>query len=341
MTQPSRTRRILASALRIVAMLAASALLVLAWLGLMTCMPGSANPGPPPPLDQPGQVLREALRADVTYLAETIGERSLRVPPQLQASADWLAQQLRAAGWTVTEIPYTCRGHTVRNLVAERRGTALPGEIVVLGAHYDSVERSPGADDNASGVAALLAVARALGHSELPRTVRLVAFVNEEPPWFRGPLMGSRIVASAFAKAGDTLSDVLVLDAIGFYCSGDCQAYPPPLSLFYPSEGRFVAFVGRIQDWWRLRHAVGLFRAAVPMPSEGLAAPRVVPGIDYSDHMAFWDVGYPGLLITDAPTYRNPAYHRSSDLPATLDWERLAWVTRGLIAVVRQLATAT
>ncbi len=339
MTQPSLARRIGASALRIALMLAASALLMLGWLGLMTCMPGSANPGPLPPLDPTGQALREALRADVTYLAETIGERSLRVPTQLQASADWLTVQLRDAGWSVRELPYTCRGQRVRNLVAERRGTLLPGEIVVLGAHYDSVERSPGADDNASGVAGLLAVARALGRVELARTVRLVAFVNEEPPWFRGPLMGSRIVASAFLQAGDQLHDVLVLDAIGYYCSGDCQAYPPPLSLFYPSEGRFVAFVGRIQDWWRLRRTVGLFREAVPMPSEGLAAPRLVPGIDYSDHLAFWDVGYPGLLITDAPTYRNPGYHRSSDLPATLDWERLTWVTRGLVALVRQLAT--
>lgn len=334
----SLPRRLAASALRIALALVAVAVAGIAFVGALTWMPGQSHRGKLPPLDPTGIAIRDRLAADVAHLAVTIGERSMRMPDKLDESARWVRAQFEAAGWTVRDEPYAVRDRTVRNLIAERLGTRLPAEIVLLGAHYDSVERAPGADDNASGVAAMLEVARQLRDVPLDRTVRLQAFVNEEPPWFRGPLMGSRIAAKAARARGDDLVHVIILDSIGFYCDDACQAYPPLLGWFLPAQGDFIAFVTKTADWWRLRDVVGRFRAAAAMPSEGVAAPRAVPGIDFSDHAAFWDAGYPGVLVTDAPTYRNPHYHTGEDLPADVDFDRLARVAAGLTAVVRGLA---
>lgn len=324
--------------LRVMVALAAIAALFVAAAFLLTVMPGQSFTGTRPPLNTAQRARQERMRRDVDALAGQIGERSLRVPAQLRAASDWVAAELRAAGWRVSPISLQCRGETVHNWVAERAGTTNPKEIVVLGAHYDSVERSAGADDNASGVSVLLEVARALGNRPLARTVRLVAFVNEEPPWFRGPMMGSRVVAQQFAKQQDLITDVFVLDAVGYFCDDNCQRYPPLLDRFFPERGDFIAFVGRASDWLRVRDAVGRFRSVATVASEGLAAPRWVPGIDYSDHAEFWNVGYPGVLITDSPTYRNEHYHRQSDTAATLDWDRLTRVADGVIHVVAAMA---
>lgn len=335
---PSSLREWLRLPLRVAVALAVIALCGIGLVAGMTWMPGRSHPRVLPPLNAAQSARSDRLRADVTQLAEVIGERNMRLPAKLADSASFVEQQLRAAGWNVTSMAYPCRGISVRNLVAEKRGAVRPDEVVLLGAHYDSVERSSGADDNASGVAVLLETARALQTRRLARTVRLVAFVNEEPPWFRGPLMGSRVAARRFADQGDQLVHVLVLDSVGYFCDDTCQRYPPLLDWFLPAEGNFLAFVGRFGDWLRLREVVGLFRAHATLPSEGLAAPRWVPGIDYSDHAEFWNVGYPGILITDSPTYRNDNYHRQSDTPATVDFDRLTRVADGVAEVVARLA---
>ena len=335
---PQSPREWLLAPVRILASLVAFALAVVGLAYMSTVMPGHSHSGPLPALDAPSLQRQERVRRDVTALADTIQDRSLRLPEHLEQAAQYVEREFRAAGYDVTYIPYTVRGVQVRNLVAEKRGTTRADEIVMVGAHYDSVERSLGADDNASGVAAMVEIAREIAKQPTARTVRFVAFVNEEPPWFRTDKMGSRVVAKAFRARGDNIVEAIVFDAIGYYCTGDCQRYPPLLDNFFPESGDFIAFVGRAQDWFRVRHAVGLFREAVAMPSEGLAAPRFVPGIDYSDHAEFWNVGYPGILVSDAPTYRNPNYHLSLDTVDTLDFDRLTRVTNGMVAVVRALA---
>lgn len=319
------------------------ALLVLAALGVglvfaWTVMPGASFSGVPPALDESGRNRRGRLERDVRHLAGSIGERSLRLPQQLDAAADFIEGELARAGWRATRQTYMCRGHRVHNLVADLPGTQRPGEIVLLGAHYDSVERSLGADDNASGVAVLLQAARELGAARHARTIRLVAFTNEEPPWFRGPMMGSRRAADMFAERGDDIRHVIILDAVGYFCEAPCQRYPPILSWFYPDSGDFIAFIGRARDWFEVRDVVGLFRSVATIPSEGLAAPPEVPGVDYSDHAEFWRAGYPGILVSDTPTYRNPHYHRSTDTPETVDYDRLARVTWGVVTVMTELA---
>lgn len=335
---PTSLREWLQLPLRVAAALAFAALGGIGLVAGMTWMPGASQHGARPPMTVEQQARQERLRGDVTHLATSIGERNMRLPGKLEDAGAYVEQQLAAAGWSVTSMPYLCRGVTVRNLVAEKRGVGRPDEIVLLGAHYDSVERSGGADDNASGVAVLLETARALQPRRLQRTVRLVAFVNEEPPWFRGPMMGSRVAARQFAERGDRLLQVLVLDAVGYFCDDGCQRYPPLLDWFLPATGDFVAFVARTGDWLQLREVVGLFRTHATLPSEGLAAPRWVPGIDYSDHAEFWNAGYPGILITDAPTYRNDNYHRQSDTVDTVDFERLTRVADGVVEVVAGLA---
>ncbi len=312
------------------------ALVGLAWA--MTWMPGESFRAAPPPLSAPQTARRARLEADLTALAGTIGERNLRVPEGLAAAADRIERAFIQAGWSVSSSPFTCRGQTVRNLIADRPGTDPNADIVLLGAHYDSVERSTGADDNASGVAVLLEAARALGQYSSVHPIRLVAFVNEEPPWFHTARMGSRVLAQQFAARGDRLGQVLVMDAVGFFCDDDCQRYPPPFQWFFPKQGNFLAVVTRAADWLRLRDIVGLMRTTATLPTEGLAAPRWLPGIDYSDHAEFWNVGYPGILLTDAPTYRNPNYHRMSDTPDTVDLERLTRTADAVIDVVRALA---
>ncbi|MBM4346093.1 MAG: M28 family peptidase [Deltaproteobacteria bacterium] len=336
---PATLRDWLALPLRVMAMLALLAASGVAVAFLLTTMPGQSATGPLPTLSKHQLARQERLRHDVVHLASTIGERHVHRPDRLELAARHIEGELRSAGWAVSAVGYECRGLVVRNVVAERRGISRPQEVVLLGAHYDSVERSAGADDNASGVAVLLEFARSIGSRPLARTVRLVAFVNEEPPWFRSPLMGSRIAARQFAARGDRLTDVVVLDAIGYFCDDPCQRYPPLLDWFFPKEGNFIAFVGRARDWLRLRDVVGTFRRHASVPSEGLAAPRWVPGIDYSDHAEFWDVGYPGILVTDAPTYRNEHYHRHSDLPETVDFDRLTRVADGIVAVIAELAS--
>jgi Zn-dependent M28 family amino/carboxypeptidase len=274
----------------------------------------------------------------VRHLAETIGERNTRQPEALRAASDYIEAALVEHGFEVKRHTYTADGVACDNLEVVIEGTDWPDEIVVVGAHYDSAPGTPGANDNASGTAGLLALARRFAGKPAKRSLRLVAFVNEEPPYFRTPLMGSRIYARGLKDAGANVVAMMSLETIGYYSDEpDSQAYPFPMNLFYPSTGNFVAFIANDASVGLLEYVVERFRERARFPSEGAGAPESVPGVDWSDQQGFWAVGYPGLMVTDTAPNRYPHYHDPEDTPDQIDYEATALVVDGLAGVVRDL----
>jgi Zn-dependent M28 family amino/carboxypeptidase len=301
-------------------------------------MPGKSHRGKLPPLTREEADLAGRLNAHVVTLAGTIGERNAGRAPQLQQAARYIGDHFRTFGYQVREQPYRVGGQQFVNIEAEQRGALQPDEIVVVGAHYDSVTGSPGANDNASGVAALLELSHAMRNSAPRRTVRFVAFVNEEPPYFQTELMGSRVYAAAARRRGENIIAMLSLETIGFYSdAAGSQKYPAPLGSYYPDTGNFIGFVSNRESAWLLRGAVAIFRKTTPFPSEALAAPEFLTGVGWSDQWSFWQEGYSGIMITDTAPFRYPHYHLSSDTHDKLDYGRMARVTKGVNAILQQL----
>jgi Zn-dependent M28 family amino/carboxypeptidase len=312
------------------------------WLySCMILMPGKSHRGPLAPLTPAEAALASDLRRDVVELSQVIGERNVVKYAALRRAADYVEAGLRVAG-PVSRQTYEASRRDCDNLEVEIRGSSAPGEIVVVGAHYDSVVNCPGANDNASGTAALLALARALAKSAPARTLRLVAFVNEEPPHFRTPEMGSRVYAGRCRDRGEKVTAMLSLETIG--CFSDApgtQKYPPPLGLCYPSEGNFIAFVGNVSSRSLVRRCVRTFREKAAFPSEGAALPGWLPGVGWSDHESFWENGFPAVMVTDTAPFRFTHYHLRGDTPDKIDFDRCARVVAGVEQVVRELAGIT
>jgi len=305
----------------------------------MIDMPKSSYTGPFHPLSEDEVQVRDRLEKHVSMLAGEIGERNIRHPQGLEASLDYIEKVLGDLGYQVEMQEYKVENKTVANLEAERIGTSLAGEIVVVGAHYDSVFGTPGANDNASGVAGLLEIARLLAAEELSRTVRFVAFVNEEPPFFSTGDMGSRVYASRSRRRGEDIVAMLSLETIGYYSENPgSQHYPFPFSYFYPSTANFIGFIGNFSSRRLVRRAIGTFRQHTRFPSEGLAAPEWVTGVGWSDQWSFWQEGYPAIMVTDTALFRYDHYHTPQDTPDKLDYARTARVVSGLTRVVADLA---
>jgi Zn-dependent M28 family amino/carboxypeptidase len=317
---------------------------------VMLRMPGSSWRGPLPPLTAAEAALRDELRRDIGVLAGEIGERNLVRPDALARAVAYIEGALTAAGYRVRrqtyETPpeafYRMAGveRNFVNLEGERPGSGRAAEIVVVGAHYDTVLGAPGANDNGSGVAALLALARRFVGRAPARTVRFVAFANEEV-YFQQPWMGSLVYARALRQRGDRVVTMLSLETMGYYSDEPgSQRYPPPLGLLYPSAGNFIGFVGNVGSRAQVRAAVAAFRRHARVPSEGAALPPILPGIAWSDHWAFWQAGYPGVMVTDTAPYRYPHYHTRLDTPDRIDYDRLARVVAGLDGMLAELAAA-
>lgn len=305
----------------------------------MTAMPGRSH-GVRLPMASPEEAdTAQRLRRHVRALA--LSERNVGEPDALERSARYIEAELARHGLQAVAHRFRSGGQEVRNIEAVLPHGAPPDvPALVVGAHYDSVPGSPGADDNASGVAALLELARLLSADALPqgRAVRLVAFVNEEPPYFMSEAMGSEAWARRARARGDAILGMLSLEMLGYYREAPgSQAYPFPLGMLYPDRGDFIAFVGDLGARALVRRAVGAFRGAATLPSEGLAAPALVPGVMWSDHWAFRRHGYPAVMVTDTAFYRNPHYHLASDTPERLDYDRFSRATVALAAVVREL----
>jgi hypothetical protein len=334
MIASSISRRVIGSICRIA--LALLVIIVFVWaFGIR--MPGR-NISTAAGLNNAEVALRAELFSDVQALAGDIGERNLNRYPQLVAATDLIEASLARAGLTPRRDSYDLRGRACHNLEVEIRG-ARP-EILVVGAHYDSVSGSPGADDNASGVAGLLALARRFAGKSCGQTLRFVAFVNEEPPYFQTEEMGSLVYARRCKAHGDKISAMISLETIGYFSDGPgSQKYPSPgLGFFYPSKGNFIGFVGNLRSRALLRGAVSAFKKERKLPCEGAALPAAIPGIGWSDQWSFWECGYPAIMVTDTAPFRYPHYHSSTDTPDKLDYDRFALVVSGMEKVIAELA---
>jgi hypothetical protein len=320
----------------------------LAWR-VVLWMPGPAWPPGCGPLDVHLGRTESGLRSTVAQLA-AMGPRSASQPDALREAAQYVELWLRTAhsasplgaSWEVRAETFGPSGEFA-NVVAETRGTELPLEIVTVGAHYDTVPTSPGADDNASGVAALVELTRLLAQREPRRSLRLIAFPNEELPIGDTELSGSRVAAAAARARGDDVVAMLSLESLGYWSDAPgSQRHPGPLGMFFPDRADFLAWIADLRSRALLHRALAAFRASGRLPAEGLAAPAsLVPDIRRSDHAPYWEQGYPALLVTGTAEFRNPHYHGPGDLAETLDYGRLARATAGLAEVVECLANGS
>lgn len=284
-------------------------------------------------------IYAENLRAHVYKLAGEIGQRNIFRPQALQQAAEYIEQEWLQQGYEVVHYLYGLKGEQWANLEVSRYGKERPSEIILIGAHYDSVVGSPGANDNGSGVAALLELSSRISGWLPSRTVRFVAFVNEEPPFFQTSQMGSRVYAQTAYERGDNIRAMISLETIGYYSNQrGSQHFPPLFNFFYPSRGNFIMFVSNLRSRALLRRAVAAFQAHSDFPVKGVATFGALPGVNWSDHGSFWSKGYRALMVTDTAPYRYPYYHTAQDTPDRVNYEALARVTEGLDGVVAGLA---
>ena len=313
-------------------------LFLIIWLFTVR-MPGPAFSGPLPALTPNQDRLRTGLEAHVRVLAHDIGVRSDVTYANVQRAAAYLERTLRGLGYEVVSQEFSADDREYRNLEATLRGTSRPQEVVVLGAHYDTAEQAPGADDNASGVAGVLELAQVFAQERQSRTVRFVFFPNEEPPSFPTADMGSRHYATAARERNDQIVAMLSIESIGYYDREKrSQRYPFPLNLAYPDVGDFIGFVSNLRSRSLLHRAIAAFRAHATLPTQGAAAPSWVPGVWWSDHWSFWEEGYKAIMVTATALFRNPHYHMLGDTPDTLDHERMTRAVSALARVVAELA---
>jgi Zn-dependent M28 family amino/carboxypeptidase len=289
----------------------------------------------------PDESLIHRLRGHVERLAGEIGERNIYIPEALQRAAVYIENEWRELGYTVDRIEYEVSKVRCANLAIERTGGARRAEILLIGAHYDSVIGCPGANDNGSGVAALLEISRLFRAIEPALTVRFVAFVNEEPPFFLTGEQGSMVYAQAARHRGDDIRLMASLETIGCYSDEPgSQRYPPLFGLFYPDRGNFLGIVSDFRSRSGMRRLAKAFRAHSDFPLETVATFRSVPGVSWSDHRSFWQQGYRAVMVTDTAPYRYPQYHAPSDTPDKLIYPALARVTLGLFEAFTELARA-
>jgi len=283
--------------------------------------------------------LAERLRGHVDMLAATIGERNLWHYADLEAAAAYIEARWRAVGLKVERQHYQVEQRRMSNLIAELPGMDLAEEILLIGAHYDSVRSSPGANDNASGVAALLELGEQLANKKFRRTLRLVAFTNEEPPFFKSAQMGSRIYVERARARDDKIIGMLCLETLGYYTQQpSSQSFPfGPMAFFYPDKGNFVAFVANPASGDLLKKSLSAFRRHSDFPAEKLKAPALLPGVDWSDHWSFWRAGYPAIMLTDTAPYRYLYYHSWEDTPEKLSYPEFARVFEGVERMVDSL----
>jgi hypothetical protein len=290
----------------------------------------------------------DRLKTHVRALAETFAPRDFEHIGNLDRAADYIQRHLGESGGAVTEQVFdlserSWRGQLVRR-GPYRNVLALFGpeteERIVVGAHYDAAGPYPGADDNASGVAALLELGRLFGQQVPPQRVELVAYSLEEPPYFGTSTMGSARHAEALAEAGVKVRAMICLESIGYFTDQPGgQAYPLPFMRWhYPDRGNFIAVVGSWKGGSLAKDVQRAMSGASPLPVHSVNAPAWVPGIDFSDHRSYWGQGYPAVMVTDTAFYRNPHYHTAEDRPEDLDYARLAMVADGVCAAVRHLA---
>jgi hypothetical protein len=336
-------RRLLMIALVVLVSLAA---VIFGAVWYMTGVPGSSYGGPLPPLSAEEQALVPLLKRHIAAIASR--EHNVAHYDELEKSARYIEATLESYGYTVNRQTfdaddYVSDTRTVRNIevVIEPRDPGPATETIVVGAHYDSARGAPGANDNGSGTAAVIELARLLGdlRGKTPRRIRLVLFVNEEMPYFRTQEMGSLQYADMLAARSEQVVAMYSLETIGYYASEPgSQRYPFPFGLLFPDRGDFLAFVGMLDARPLLRASIGSFRSHTQFPTIGGVAPAFIPGIDFSDHWAFAQHGFPAIMLTDTAPYRYPHYHTFRDTPDKVDADKLARVVKGIERTIRDAA---
>lgn len=290
-------------------------------------------------IDPDRQATIEKLRTHLTMLTRTIGERSVRTPANLERTADYLQSQFQAYGLGVRRQEYRYHDLPVANVVARLEPTSNLTKHYVLGAHYDSVAGTVGADDNASAVAVLLETSRmvqvAVAGGRSAPAITFVAFALEEPPAYGTRFMGSRVFASKARKESLSIDGMICLEMVGYTCSEPgCQQYPFPLQfLGYPKEGTFIGIVGNVRSLSFSRELRKSFRKNADLPVVGLTVPfdgYILPAVRLSDHASFWSQGYRAVMLTDSAFFRNPHYHLASDTMETLDLDFMAELVHSL-----------
>lgn len=318
------------------------------FLGILVClvglfaymiyMPGESYSGELPELGDAELGTAQRYENHVAVLCSHPAGRNFIEKVGLEAARHYIAEQFESSGYEVAFQDYPLFGDTFFNVEVTHAGTTHPDEIIVVGAHYDAVTGVPGANDNGSGVAALLDLADRFREKTLPRTIRFVAFVNEEPPHFLSSRMGSYVYAKRVAKEKQQIVAMFALETVGYYSDAPgSQYYPPFFSYFYPNQGNFIAFVGNLRSRSLVTRALTAFRAQARFPSEGIAAPAFIPGINWSDHWSFWKHGYPAIMITDTAPYRYPYYHAPGDTPDKVNYKRMVPLVQGIEKMLETL----
>lgn len=308
---------------------------------VMTWVPGKSHQGALPALTPEESELAARLKRHVVAVGST--PHNIRHFQELEKAARYIEAALETAGYRINRLPFEVREWTVRNIevVLAPAPDAAPVQTLVVGAHYDSVGIAPGANDNATGTAAVIELARLLKDldGKAKKRIRLVLFVNEEPPYFQTPDMGSLRYAEALAAQNEPVAAMYSLETLGFYSSEPgSQKYPVPFGMILGDKGDFVAFVAISGSRELLDRTVASFRSHTPFPTVGGIAPGFIPGIDWSDHWSFAEQGFQALMITDTAIFRYPHYHQPTDTPDKIDPEKLARVVKGIERVIRDAA---
>ncbi len=271
----------------------------------------------------------ENLYRHVEHLSLEIGERHQWKEDSLNRTAKYIESALSSYGYEVSLQTYPCYQASVANLIVEKKGREK--DIVVVGAHYDTIPGTPGADDNASGVAVLLELARLVQGSSSRKTLLFAALANEEPPFFGTPDMGSMVLAKSLRSRETPVKVMLSLEMVGYFREEPIQRFPlPGMGLLYPKTGDFIGIAGNFRSYKYASYFKKSLRKNADIGVQSLCAPECFAGISLSDNLSFWRYGYKALMITDTAFYRNPHYHAETDTLDTLHFDRMAEVVRGL-----------
>ena len=310
-------------------------------LRYMISVPGESYSGELPPLTDQELALAARLKTHIAAIAAR--EHNIAHHDELEKVARYIETTLESYGYVVHRQNFAVDDKTVRNIdviIEPRTGVPAP-EVLVVGAHYDSAPTTPGANDNATGAAAVIELARLLGDlkGSTKRRIRFALFVNEEPPYFQTPDMGSLRYAQALAAQNERVVAMYSLETLGYYSDKPgSQQYPGPFGMMFPDRANFIAFVGMLGSRPLVRETVRSFRSHTAFPTIGGAAPASLEGIGWSDHWAFAEQGFPAVMITDTALFRYPHYHRPTDTPDKVDVEKLARVVKGIERVIRDAA---
>jgi Zn-dependent M28 family amino/carboxypeptidase len=304
---------------------------VWAYKAMIDIRPKTRGPGPHIKNPERINTIESHLKRHVAVLADEIGPRNVYLPENLKAAANYIRTFWEELGYVVTSQVFSVDATPCENLSVEIVGNAEPEDIVVVGAHYDTVSHSPGANDNGSAVAALMELSRLAKVQSFARTIRFVAFTNEEPPFFKTSYMGSLMYARQCKKRQENIVAMISLETIGYYRSEPkTQKYPFPLRFFYSNTGNFLAVVGNLKCKALVQSFASAFMTASDFPIECAAPFGFLTGIDWSDHWAFWQCGYPAIMLTDTALFRYPFYHSAQDTADKLNYPQLAEVTYGI-----------